>query len=963
MKKINYLINLLTVLIFFNLSIYSQNEWTIVATYEIPGKTSGLAWDGTSLYYGIYGSGGSNVYRFDPSTGSAQLHFTNSEIGDAYGMTYDGENLWIIDRGNTGNAYALQLSMEGDILDQVTLPQQYMSGIASTVSGFWIASYYPDPGWIYKIDNTGNILDQFAPPMNQTWDLALAIDAMWIVDYNGNMIFKTDLTGNIVEEHPSITEKPSGVVFDGTYLWYVAGQLGSTSTLYKVNPGGSGAPQLVISQTEFDLGMVTAGNTSSFTFQVTNTGASPLEISFTQPPETSHLSLPEGTVFIDAGNTFEFEGFYSPTEHGYMETNALMHSNDPLQAHTTLSFQATVLESGPYLNSSFISHDFGNLRTDASRKALLRLQNWGNQTLTISEAFTNHEAFFIGDLPGLPFNMAPLGMLELDIWFFPHTSGAYEAILTLENNGPNQNPWLVDLWGTATDRFFSIGESIWEYTIENPYDSSPKAIMPIQDISGDGKADVIVASEDDYIRALNGNASEIGQILWEREIYSGSLYQQQALITIEDINEDGFEDVIAGTAWGDRSVVALSGKTGEIIWKYQTNAFGSGGWVYQVDAKADYNDDAFPDVLAATGDDGTNTGPKRIFCLNGKTGQMIWNYAFNGAVYAVKSIMDITNDGVADVIAGGTNTSETEGRLVAINGANGYQIWELPVSGSTANAIELLDDINGDGIQDIIAGTFNGHLYLINAANGAILNQNYLGNNIILKLVALDDINGDGYTDIVPAHSGYNILAINGFNGEYIWSESVPDKPWNIQRIADISGDGINDIALGTLYQNNYAMFIDGVSGQQLFSSHFGEAIDAIGVLPDVTGDESWEMIAGGRNGKLVCFAGGPDGITTTDFNIHEKQHIQALPNPFSEYCKITVNWPEKTLLRLKIYNLSGNTVFATILDVQKHIPHFWIWNGQTSKGEQVPQGIYLIEVNDGKHKELIKILRINTTD
>ena len=29
-------------------------DWSIVETYTIPGKASGLAWDGTYIYFGIY---------------------------------------------------------------------------------------------------------------------------------------------------------------------------------------------------------------------------------------------------------------------------------------------------------------------------------------------------------------------------------------------------------------------------------------------------------------------------------------------------------------------------------------------------------------------------------------------------------------------------------------------------------------------------------------------------------------------------------------------------------------------------------------------------------------------------------------------------------------------------------------------------------------------------------------------
>jgi len=51
----------------------APSTWTIVASYSIPGKASGLAWDGTYLYFGIYGANGQNVYQFNPSTGSNSL--------------------------------------------------------------------------------------------------------------------------------------------------------------------------------------------------------------------------------------------------------------------------------------------------------------------------------------------------------------------------------------------------------------------------------------------------------------------------------------------------------------------------------------------------------------------------------------------------------------------------------------------------------------------------------------------------------------------------------------------------------------------------------------------------------------------------------------------------------------------------------------------------------------------------
>ncbi|MBS4061048.1 MAG: T9SS type A sorting domain-containing protein, partial [Bacteroidetes bacterium] len=244
--------------------------------------------------------------------------------------------------------------------------------------------------------------------------------------------------------------------------------------------------------------------------------------------------------------------------------------------------------------------------------------------------------------------------------------------------------------------------------------------------------------------------------------------------------------------------------------------------------------------------------------------------------------------------------------------------------------------------------------------NGSILQQGYLGNNLILKMARMDDLNGDGFSDIVPAHSGFSAMAIDGYTGQIIWSVSTPDKPWNLKRIPDISGDSINDIALGTLYQSNYAMFLDGVSGETIFSEAYGEAIDALGILPDMNGDGSWEMVAGGREGKIVCYAGGPNAITSIqNYQLTQKDFVSAVPNPFTERVNLDISIEDAGLAEVKIYNLSGTLVWEkTIVRNDEKMLNVE-WNGQNFSGQSLPQGIYFYEVKAGKRNSKGKLIKI----
>jgi hypothetical protein len=524
-------------------------------------------------------------------------------------------------------------------------------------------------------------------------------------------------------------------------------------------------------------------------------------------------------------------------------------------------------------------------------------------------------------------------------------------MLGIENNG-NPSPVNINLTGNALAGTFETGAQLWTYQIPQASDMSPKAMHRIKDVTGDGKADVVVCSEDNLIRMLNGNASGTSQQLWEHEIYSGSVYQQDALSTISDINQDGYEDIIVGTAWGDRSIVAISGKAGEQIWKHSTANYGGGGWVYQVDASADYNGDGMHDVLAASGNNQDNNGPRRVYCLNGLNGTVIWEAFLGGAGFAVKSIEDINGDNIPDALAGSSDPGESQGFVKAINGNDGSILWSFSTSGTSVWALAQVDDINNDGVKDVMAGSFNGQLYLLDAVTGNNLAQGSAGNNIILRLIPMGDLNNDGFTDVAIAYSGTFLTVYDGVTCDQLYSQSLPDKVWNVERIPDISGDGLDDLATGTLYQSNYAGFYDGSNGLELFSTPFGQAIDALTVLPDITGDYSWEMIAGGRNGKIVCYSGGLNSSVGTIKQDLSVQNVTISPNPASQNVRLDFNLTKSSTVGLKLYNAQGMLVW------QKDQNRFSAGQHQIALVlPAFPEGIYLMEIQFTRAKQNLKLI------
>mgnify|MGYP001803043094 CR=1 FL=1 len=104
------------------------------------------------------------------------------------------------------------------------------------------------------------------------------------------------------------------------------------------------------------------------------------------------------------------------------------------------------------------------------------------------------------------------------------------------------------------------------------------------------------------------------ELAWEKSLYQiGS----QSSPKVADLNEDGVGDIVMGAgleeiALTDHGVIALDGKTGELLWKHPSNAqmVGSASFL-------DITADSVPDVFIG----GRNANLKAI---NGSSGELIW---------------------------------------------------------------------------------------------------------------------------------------------------------------------------------------------------------------------------------------------------------------------------------------------------------------------------------------------------
>ena len=372
----------------------NSKAWSIVATYQIPDNASGLAWDGTWLYCGIYGTGGGNIYRINPTTGAYTLQCTGPQT-NAYGLTFDGTNLVTTDHPSNP-AKAIKFTLSGTLVSQFNLPAQYVSGIAYDNGNYWVSRYYPDPSVIYKVNASGTVLRQFTAPDNQPWDLCLQGSNLWMADYWGDRLYQIDTTtGTMVDSHASQGVDPAGIVWDGQYLWYCdEGASNTYDLLYKVDLSGAGTPVIHLPVTAYDYGNVTLNTPTTWNCVVENTGTADVVISgVTISGSTELVCNATYPVTIPPATQTTLPFVYTPTATGPLSALARISSNDPVHPTTDVNIIGYGVISGPDILLPETSHNFGSVRVNAYTRWFMAITNAGSSALTISSISSSESHF------------------------------------------------------------------------------------------------------------------------------------------------------------------------------------------------------------------------------------------------------------------------------------------------------------------------------------------------------------------------------------------------------------------------------------------------------------------------------------------------------------------------------------------------------------------------------------------
>jgi len=346
------------------------------------------------------------------------------------------------------------------------------------------------------------------------------------------------------------------------------------------------------------------------------------------------------------------------------------------------------------------------------------------------------------------------------------------------------------------------------------------------DLTGDGKAEAIGASEDSTLRVVDGKNNE----LWSKQFYRAVFFCKVA-----DIDQDGKNEVICGGVQG--SIFVYDG-AGELKWEKEV-----GKWVYDVGV-ADVTGDGNLELVAVNRD-------KTLRLIDCK-GNELWQAKFPRYVrhYAFG---DINGDGKLEIIGSDTD------KFMKVFDNQGNQLWEFqfelkppdPMVEIRSDVQLAAGDLTKDGRDEIIAGSDDSFLRIFNGEGKELWNYQFEGP---IHTISVGDLNGDGNLEIAVGAEAEldaegkaterckNLIVFNN-EGKILWHRKF-DGGVFCSVIGDVNNDGKPELVIGT--QNSFIGIFD-QNGDDIGYYKFDNFVRKI-ALGDLDGDGQLEIIGASRD-------------------------------------------------------------------------------------------------------------------
>ncbi len=273
----------------------------------------------------------------------------------------------------------------------------------------------------------------------------------------------------------------------------------------------------------------------------------------------------------------------------------------------------------------------------------------------------------------------------------------------------------------------------------------------------DGSKEILTGDGEGSFRVFDG-------LTLETKLELHGLIRDAHGIVVGDVNNDGASEIVIGTGYKmdypSGAVYIVSPANGEIVNSFEPgNASRIRGM-----AIVDIDGDSFNELILGVGvalGETPGEGYIYVYQINGMNITREWKSEdLNGDVEGLK-VVDLDGDGKLEIIAAnGYRLGPGYAFVFRHKGFDGEgtppifeKIWESENIGPKAYGLAV-DDIDGDGINEIVIGNTAGFIWIFDGSNRELEWKSPLLGSDLLGIV-LGDVDGDGQIEIVAGQGGY----------------------------------------------------------------------------------------------------------------------------------------------------------------------------------------------------------------
>lgn len=354
--------------------------------------------------------------------------------------------------------------------------------------------------------------------------------------------------------------------------------------------------------------------------------------------------------------------------------------------------------------------------------------------------------------------------------------------------------------------------------------------VALEDLNDDGWLDLIAADRDGF-QVVSLLSDQYGNYLEPR--YT-SVQDKPNFVVTEDFNDDGNPDV-AATSRDNNSVTILLGDGGGGLSASSTIPTGAGP---RFAGTGDFNNDGKIDIATAN----TNSNDVTVLLNLGTGNFQRTDYSTGGLGSNWLTIEDFNLDGLSDIAV--SNPGSNDISLLFGSGGGGFAQPQMLQTGARPVSV-LASDFNSDGLQDVAVSNLDSSniSLFFGEPSGKFSTESKIPLAVAPRQLKGGDFNTDGNPDIAyldPYGAAITLLSGDGTGKFEVMQQLSAGRNIQFYTLGDLNNDGFTDIAsAGYLDPRGSISILRGNSSSRFGSSYFP------------LGDSSWNAT----------------GITTGDFN------------------------------------------------------------------------------------------------